>query len=146
MARAAGQPGYQDQDRAGTIGVMVSGLGKRAEWLALALLRLKGYRLCHRNWHGPGGELDLVVQQHDLLVFVEVKSRTSTSFGGAAAAVDRAKRQRLVRTASVYLSRFGLWHRPCRFDVITLERGQSLLRWRLRHILNAFSADLGRQV
>ena len=120
-------------------------LGRNAEWAALLLLLLKGYRLRHRNWRGAGGELDLVMQRRSEIVFVEVKARASGLYGGAVAAVDVHKRRALTRTAAVYLGRFGLWERPCRFDVITFDRHGGLLPWRLRHYRNAFQPNLGRQ-
>ncbi len=123
---------------------MARQIGKTAERLALLLLWLKGYRLRHRNWSCSSGELDLVMRRRDTTVFVEVKARSSHLFGGALAAVDRKKQRRIIRTAAAYLGRFGLWERPCRFDVITFERGTGVLGWRLRHIRNAFSPDLGR--
>ena len=120
-------------------------LGRHAEWAALFLLLLKGYRLRHRNWRGAGGELDLVVQRRGEVVFVEVKARSSDLYGGAVAAVDSNKRRTLVRTAAGYLSRYGLWERPCRFDVVTIERKGGVFPWRLRHFRDAFQPDLGRQ-
>ena len=107
-------------------------------------LLLKGYRPRARRFRAAGGELDLVVERGGTVVFVEVKLRGGAAFGGAAAAVDAAKRARIVRAAAAYLSRHGLWERPCRFDVVTLERGR--LGWRLRHLPDAFPADLGRQL
>lgn len=105
---------------------------------------LKGYRLRHRRWRGPGGEIDLVLERGGIVVFVEVKTRSSVSFGGAAAAVDRDKRERIVRAASAYLSRFGLWESPSRFDVVTLEKKDGPWPWRIRHWEGAFRADCGR--
>jgi len=79
------------------------------------------------------------------IVFVEVKTRVSTDFGGAAAAVGRAKQAAMTRTASAYLGRFGLWDRPCRFDVVTVERRRGLFPpWTVTHYENAFRPDLGR--
>jgi len=118
--------------------------GRRGELAALVLLWLKGHRLRHRNWSCAAGELDLVMSRGREVVFVEVKTRSSDAFGGAAAAVDARKRQQMVRVASVYLGRFGLWERPTRFDVVLVERGVGLLGWRLRHIRSAFRADTGR--
>ena len=120
-------------------------LGRAAEWLALLLLLLKGYRFRHRNWRGSGGELDLVMAQRGETVFVEVKARSSDDFGGAAAAFHTKKQRALVRASEAYLSRFGLWERPCRFDLITIERGSGPLPWRIRHYRNVFRPDKGRQ-
>ncbi|MFV2073231.1 MAG: YraN family protein [Thermoanaerobaculales bacterium] len=120
-------------------------LGRRAEWAALLLLLVKGYRLRDRNWRGAGGELDLVVQRRSEIVFVEVKARSSDLFGGAIAAVDLKKRRILIQTAAAYLSRHSLWESPCRFDVVTVERKRGLFPWRLQHFRDAFQPDLGRQ-
>ena len=120
-------------------------LGRRAEWAALLLLIAKGYRPRHRNWRGSGGELDLVMRQGNETVFVEVKARSGDLFGGAAAALNAKKQKVLVRTASAYLSRFGLWECPCRFDLVTIERGSGIFPWRIRHYRNVFQPNLGRQ-
>jgi len=121
-------------------------LGRRGEWVALALLLLKGYRPRHRNWRGAGGELDLVVERRGEIVFVEVKARSSDLLGGAGGAVDAHKKRILARTSSAYLSRHGLWDRPCRFDIVTVEKMDGFPFWKIRHYPNAFSPDLGRQM
>jgi putative endonuclease len=119
-------------------------LGRSGELIALAFLMLKGYRLRHRNWRGPSGELDLVVERRGEIVFVEVKTRSSELLGGAGAAFDTAKKAAVARTAAAYLSRFGLWERPCRFDLVAIERIARLPGWRIRHIVGAFAPDQGR--
>jgi putative endonuclease len=120
-------------------------LGRRAEWAALLLLMSKGYRPRHRNWRGVGGELDLVMRHRDETVFVEVKARSEGDFGGAGAALNSKKQKVLTRTASAYLSRFGLWDRPCRYDLVTVERKGGIFHWRIRHYRNVFQPNLGRQ-
>jgi len=120
--------------------------GRRAEWLALVLLLVKGYRPRHRNWRGAGGELDLVVERGGEIIFVEVKARASELFGGAVAAVDAAKRRHLIRASSAYLSRFDLWDRPCRFDILAIERTDSFPFWRVQHLKNAFQTEVGRSM
>lgn len=119
-------------------------LGRSGELIALAVLVVKGYRLRHRNWRGPSGELDLVMERRGRIVFVEVKTRSGRQFGGAEAAFDRAKRAAVARTAASYLSRFGLWDRPCRFDLVAIERIGRLPGWRIRHTVDAFAPDRGR--
>ena len=116
-------------------------LGRAAEWLALLLLLFKGYRFRHRNWRGAGGELDLVMAQRGETVFVEVKARASGDFGGAAGAFHEKKKRALIRASEAYLSRFHLWERPCRFDLITLERRSGPLPWRIKHYRNVFRPD-----
>jgi putative endonuclease len=119
-------------------------LGRGGERAALTLLLLKGYRLRHRNWRGPAGELDLVVERGGRIVFVEVKTRSSELWGGALAALDRDKQRAITRTAAAYLGRYSLWERPCRFDLVTIERRARFPWWRLRHVIGAFRPDLGR--
>ena len=120
-------------------------LGRRAEWVALLLLLAKGYRLRHRNWRGAGGELDLVMQRRGEIVFVEVKARSDDLYGGAAAAFHDKKKRMLTRTSAAYLGRYSLWQRPCRFDLITVERHGGILPWRVRHYRDAFQPNRGRQ-
>jgi putative endonuclease len=112
----------------------------------MILLNLKGYRTRHRNWRGPAGELDLVVQRRGEIVFVEVKTRSGDLYGGAVAAVTHDKRRSMARTAAAYLGRFSLWDRPCRFDVVTVERVSRPPFLRVRHLPNAFQPDLGRRM
>ncbi len=111
--------------------------------MALVLLLLKGYHLRHRRWRALGGELDLVMERGGVVVFVEVKTRSGSSFGGAVASVNHGKRERIIRAASAYLSRFELWESPSRFDVVTLEKKAGLWPWRIRHWVGAFRADCG---
>lgn len=85
-----------------------------------------------------------MVERGGTVVFVEVKTRSDAGFGGAAARVDAAKTRRLVRLAAAYLSDFDLWERPTRFDVVTVEGRRWW--WSVRHIRDAFRADLGRMV
>jgi len=97
--------------------------GQTAETEAERYLRRKGYRILARNVRAPSGEMDLVAQSGDVLVFVEVKARSSPEFGGAVAAVDRDKQRRLVRLAAQYLAKHRLRNQPCRFDVVLCAGG-----------------------
>ena len=101
--------------------------GDAAESCALAWLQKQGLVLEQRNYRvarGPaarGGEIDLVMRSRDgTLVFVEVRQRSGTGHGGAAASVGSIKQQRLVRAAMHYLQRFAS-PPPCRFDVVALD-------------------------
>jgi putative endonuclease len=96
--------------------------GAAQETLALAHLEAAGLQLLARNVASRVGELDLVMQDGDVLVFVEVRSRTSSRFGGAAASVTFAKQRRLERAAQVFLK--NAWRGPlprCRFDVVAIS-------------------------
>ena len=101
--------------------------GDRAETLALEHLQHHGLALVCRNYRvarGPrarGGEIDLILRERDgTLVFVEVRSRADSTFGGALASVTARKQQRLVLAARHYLA--GLARLPpCRFDVVAID-------------------------
>ena len=111
--------------------------GQESEASAEQFLRGKGYRILERNLRTALGELDLVADDRGVLVFVEVKARTTGAFGGARLAVDRRKRAKLIRLASQYLAQHHLADRPCRFDVI-LVQGDTDASGRIEHVENAF--------
>jgi putative endonuclease len=101
--------------------------GVAGEALALAHLLGQGLALVQRNYRvarGPrarGGEVDLIMRERDgTLVFVEVRARRSTSFGGAAASVSATKQRSLVLAAQYFVSRLPTLP-PCRFDVIAID-------------------------
>ena len=97
-------------------------IGLRAEDAAAAYLRAHGARILLRNYRCRCGELDIVAQLGESeLAIVEVRTRSSSAYGGAAASVDAAKRQRLVRAASLLLQqRRDLAKLRARFDVIVV--------------------------
>ena len=116
--------------------------GDAVEALARAFLSARGLREVAANAGYRVGELDLVMRDGGTLVFVEVRYRRSTAFGGGAASVDAGKRRKLVRAAEQFL----LAHRelatlPCRFDVIAAsgDPAAPALEW----IRDAFRADEG---
>ena len=113
--------------------------GGAFEDLAAGFLAAKGYRILGRNVHILRKEVDIVAADGDTIVFIEVKGRRSDAFGTAAEAVAARKQRHLVRVATAYLEREGLWNRACRFDVVgvTLGRDGSPV---VDHIENAFSA------
>lgn len=93
--------------------------GARVEALARDFLQRHGLTAVAANANYRGGELDLVMRDGDTLVFVEVRYRRSTAFGGAAASVDAGKRRRLVLAAELFLAAHrDLARLPCRFDVV----------------------------
>jgi putative endonuclease len=94
--------------------------GARAEQLAEDYLLRQGLLTVQRNFRCRMGEIDLILRDGDTLVFAEVRLRSRSEFGGAAASVTRAKRARIVAAALHFLS--GKRERPCRFDVVVLDR------------------------
>jgi putative endonuclease len=95
--------------------------GVDAEALAARFLEARGLTVLARNFRARRGEIDLVARDGDTLVFVEVRLRRSTAFGGAVESITAQKRARLVAAAQTYL--VGLrGDPPCRFDAILLDR------------------------
>lgn len=95
-------------------------LGVQGEQAAKAYLLAEGYRILHENYATPQGEIDLIAQEGDVVVFVEVKARTSGEFGPPQSSVTLAKQRQIVRAASLYLARQGLGEAACRFDVVAV--------------------------
>lgn len=114
-------------------------LGDSGEETAARFLEKRGYRVIERNYRTPVGELDIIALHRGTVVFVEVKARTSGSYGAPELAVHPAKQLKLIRAAQAYIIRKKIDNRACRFDVVTVRRqdGRDLLDI----IPNAF--DLG---
>jgi putative endonuclease len=92
-------------------------LGRRGEDQAAAWYVARGYEVIDRNWRCRDGELDLVVRRADVLVFCEVKTRSSNAFGSPAEAVTATKQRRLRRLATLWLREHGARTPRLRFDV-----------------------------
>jgi len=108
------------------------GLG--AERLAEEFLRGKGFRPVTANFLTRVGEIDLIMEDGETLVFIEVKRRRNDAYGEPEESVTPAKCRKIVRSALVYLHRFRAFERPLRFDVVIVEPEG------IRHIPNAFDA------
>ncbi len=112
-------------------------LGRRGEDLALAWLQGLGYRLQARNYRFRGGELDLVMFDGPVLVFVEVRSRTSLQHGTPLETIDYRKRRQIEKTAGFYLAREKISpDTPCRFDAVAIDFGNG--EPHITHVKNAF--------
>ncbi len=98
--------------------------GREAENLALSFLLKKGLGLVSRNFRCHQGEIDLIMEHRDSLVFVEVRYRKNALFGSALESIDRKKQARLIACASYYLTVTNT-NRPTRFDVIAMSPGPS---------------------
>lgn len=112
--------------------------GDAAEATAARHLEAHGLVVLERQVRFREGELDLVCRDGHTLVFVEVRLRRNPRFGGAAASVDRAKQQRLVRAAQHYLlNHWGSRFPACRFDVVSLD-ADGTIEWHR----DAFTPDV----
>ena len=113
--------------------------GARYEDIALAHLERAGLALIARNYQCRYGELDLVMRERDVVVFVEVRYRGASRFGDGVDSVGAAKRAKLVRAASAFLAEHPrLAGAACRFDVLAIGGGENApsMDWRR----NAFEA------
>jgi REP-associated tyrosine transposase len=93
-------------------------LGETGEHLAAATLKKQGYKVLERNYRTPLGEIDLIARHQEVLVFIEVKTRTSARFGPAQEAVHYGKQARLRKLADYYLKQKRLGEIAVRFDVV----------------------------
>ncbi|NOY52399.1 MAG: YraN family protein [Deltaproteobacteria bacterium] len=96
-------------------------LGKFGENRAVRYLQQEGFEILRRNYRTPFGEIDIIAREEETLVFVEVKTRSTNTFGMPQEAVNRRKQRQLIRTAQAYLNEAGGELPPCRFDVIAVR-------------------------
>ena len=109
--------------------------GAAAEERAARFLATRGLRVIARNYRCRFGEIDLIAWDADAIVFVEVRMRRSSAFGGAIGSIDRRKQKKLTLTARHYLSRLAREPR-CRFDAVLLYDLESdRIQW-LRDIIS----------
>jgi putative endonuclease len=114
--------------------------GRTAERLASEYLKEKGLRLLECNYRTKAGEIDLIMQDDEEIVFVEVRLRNNPHFGNAIDTIDQRKQQKIIITATHYLSQKNLIDKVnCRFDVIGISYPQTkaVIEW----IQDAFPAD-----
>ena len=109
--------------------------GRQGEDIAAAYLSERGCRIVARNWVCSTGELDIIAQNGDKLIFVEVRTRRGDRFGTAEESITPAKQARLIELAQTYLLDIPQPHPPWRIDVIAVQLGQGLPR--INHIENA---------
>jgi putative endonuclease len=95
-------------------------LGESGEDRAVGELTRRGYAILARRYRTRYGEIDIVAEDGDTIVFVEVKARATDEFGTAAEAVTDWKQRRLASMAVDYLARRHVTNRPCRFDVVAI--------------------------
>ncbi len=107
--------------------------GQAGEQRAAEYLAGQGLHVIERNFRVKGGEIDLICRDGAMTVFVEVRLRSSTAFGGAGASITVAKQTRLILAARHWLVRHG--EVPCRFDCVLIDGDK--LEW----LRDAFGAD-----
>lgn len=100
-------------------------LGKEGEHFAREFLIRQGYRILEVNFRRKTGEIDIIADDHGVIVFVEIKTRQEKGGWDAFEAVDVRKQRRMMRTATLYLvAAFGREDVSCRFDVLAVRRSE----------------------
>ena len=111
--------------------------GNEGEDTACQYLQQKGYHIVARNYRKPCGEIDIIATYKNTLIFVEVKKRASSAFGGPAAAVTLSKQKKIVLTAQHFIKENAPKFDNIRFDVVCLQPGKT------EHIEQAFFPQRG---
>ena len=114
-------------------------VGARGEKLAADFLKKRGYRILQKNFRCREGEIDIIAQKDECIVFVEVRTKKSTAFGTPEESVTLAKREKLISLANTYIQDYDKPRQSWRIDVVAVELTPDNRVSRLEHIENAVS-------
>ena len=114
-------------------------VGELGEKMAAEYLKKRGYHILETNFRCREGEIDIVAQDKDYLVFVEVRTRGGSGFGTPEESVTAAKKEKLVSLALAYLQTHGKLPSLWRFDVVAIELDQAGQVSRIELIQNAIN-------
>lgn len=109
-------------------------LGQEGEQIAANYLQKKGWQIHVMNYRHSRSEIDVIASINDLLIFVEVKARTNTSFGLPEDFVDEKKAQNIIKGAEHYITEND-WKGNIRFDIISIIKKDTM---EIEHIEDAF--------
>lgn len=118
-------------------------LGKWGEDQSYQYLIDNGYRIVYQNYRCPLGEIDIVASKDSQLIFVEVKTRRSTSFGTPAEAVNYRKQMKYHKTALHFINESKSHNSSYRFDIMEVVVKQNDT-FDINHIINAFQPTSAR--
>jgi putative endonuclease len=107
--------------------------GRAGEAIAVRMLQDKGYRILKRNFSNRFGEIDIIAQDRDTLVFVEVKAKTGIEYGSPEDMISPGKLHRIRNMAMLYMNGQSV---PCRIDVVAIVLGENNDVVRLTHYEN----------
>ena len=114
-------------------------LGKEGEQLAVEYLIQHGYHIVERNWRFSKAEIDIIAETDNILVFVEVKTKSYTFFGEAEESIDAKKERLICDTAAAYMDKKN-YEWEFRFDIISIVLNKN--RGQIRHFEDAFFPGL----
>jgi putative endonuclease len=112
-------------------------IGSLGEKLASEFLKAKGYRIKCVNFRTPFGELDIVTTHKGSIVFIEVRTRTTSSLGPPFLSVTRIKQAHIIKNALFYLKRYGRVDSDWRIDVVSVKLDCNRALENIEHIENA---------
>lgn len=115
--------------------------GHELEKRVIRYLKRQGLKYLTHNYFCPFGEIDIIMEQRSMLVFIEVRYRRLTNYGSSAESVGRTKQQKLIKTAWHFLKNRDLFDKPSRFDIVALHQCQKSGRMKLNWIQNAFQPN-----
>jgi len=110
-------------------------IGQKGENIASNFLQKKGYKILVKNYRYRKNEIDLIAQKDDLLVFVEVKLRSSLAYGMPEESLSEAQKKRIIETAETYIFEEN-WQNDIRFDIMAIsDFGRT---YQIHHFEDAF--------
>jgi len=112
-------------------------IGKQGEDQACQYLEQRGFKILERNFHSQQGEIDIIGEDGQFLVFVEVKYYSFRSLGSPLGAVRKSKKESIIHAAQTYLYKNHIHDKNCRFDVLAFFR-QPNGSLAVEHIKDAF--------
>ncbi len=96
--------------------------GAQAEKLAEQFLARQGLQLITKNYRCKQGEVDLIMQDQDTIVFIEVRHRVRADYGSAAESITISKQTKVIKAATIFMMKKGWYqHKAVRFDVVTIQ-------------------------
>ncbi len=117
--------------------------GKEGEEAAATFLKKKGYKILEMNFRTKTGEIDIVAEHKRTVAFIEVKTRSNLSYGLPELAVNDVKQRKLFRVAELFLAKYKITERPCRFDIVAISGDpQEPKNWEFRLTQDAFRLRL----
>ena len=114
-------------------------LGNAGENFAASYLESRGYKILAKNFRVRSAEIDIIAELDDVIIFVEVKTRSSIKHGLPIEAVNFRKQQKIIEAAGVFLQDEKYFDKACRFDVIEIYSDG--VKFSARHIENAFEVN-----
>ena len=113
--------------------------GQEGEKAAVKFLKKRGYRIVEKNYRHKAGEIDIIAEQDQVLVFVEVKSRADNEMGEPLEAVTPHKQRKIGQVAKGFMAQHRIENRDCRFDVVGIKGNPNQPKtWEIELVQDAF--------